>query len=173
MNKGLIQVYTGEGKGKTTAALGLALRAAGWDLKVAIVQFIKGNKNIGEYKAIAKIKNIDIFQFLEDKKLYIEHPDKRHEKPAQKALQKTKELLALKKYDMIILDEINNALHYELIPLSEVMDLLNTKPVEIELILTGRNAHPAIVEAAHLVTDMKQIKHPYVDGIVARKGIEY
>lgn len=171
--KGLIQVYTGDGKGKTTAALGLSLRAAGWGLKVAIIQFIKGNKNIGEYKAIDKINNIDIFQFLEDKKTYIEHPDERHKKPAQKALAKTKELLASKKYDMIILDEINNALHYELIPLAEVMDLLNTKPMEIEVILTGRNAHPAIVEAAHLVTDMKQIKHPYVDGLIARKGIEY
>lgn len=171
--KGLIQVYTGDGKGKTTAALGLALRATGWGLKVAIIQFIKGNKNIGEYKAIDKIENIDIFQFLEDKKIYIEHPDKRHKEPAEKALAKTKELLASKKYDMIILDEINNALHYELIPLAEVMDLLNTKPAEIEVILTGRDAHPAIVEAAHLVTDMKQIKHPYVDGLIARKGIEY
>lgn len=173
MKKGLIQVYTGDGKGKTTAALGVALRASGWDLKIAIVQFIKGNKEIGEWKAIENLKNIDIFQFLDDKKLFIENPEERHIEPARLALKKAGDLLNSKKYDIIILDEINNAVFYELIPLVEVMDLLNQKPPDVELILTGRNVHRAIKDAAHLVTEMKQIKHPYLDGMVARKGIEY
>lgn len=169
---GLIQVYTGSGKGKTTAALGLALRAAGQDKKVALLQFMKCGQ-FGEVKALKKIKNITIQQFgrpsfvdcrkitLEDKKL------------AQQAVKAARKLMMAKKFDLMILDEVNVALKFRLIGLNELIKLIKKKPKNLELVLTGRFAHPQIIKLAHLVSETRKIKHYFDRGIRARKGIEY
>ncbi len=165
----LIQVYTGNGKGKTTAALGLALRAAGAGLKVHICQFLKG-KYCCEHVSLKKLKNIKVEQygsgcFLRGK------PDAQDFKLAKSGLNKAKN--AVKNCDVVILDEINLALHHKLIKLEDVLTLIKNTPKNTELILTGRNVHPAIVKMADLVSEIKDKKHYYNKGIKARRGIEY
>lgn len=170
----MIQIYTGEGKGKTTAALGLALRALGAQKKVAIIQFLK-KPNTSEYKAINKFKlpiliesfGIGFFKILGDNK-----PPQAHQKAAQKALQKARQVIESKNYDLVILDEINVALNYNLITLTEIMEIIKLNK-KTELILTGRNAHPKLKKIADLVTEMKNNKHYFNNGTPARKGIEY
>jgi len=174
LKQGLIQVYTGEGKGKTTAALGLAMRAAGSGLKVCMVQFIKGYKNIGELKAAKKFSNnLQIIQFHEDTKTGIGVPNQKHQIAAKKALRYVQKIIKEAKHDLVILDEINNAIFYKLIPVKKVLEILDSKPTKMELVLTGRNAPAEILEKAHLVTEMKKIKHPFDKGITGRRGIEY
>lgn len=174
LKKGLIQVYTGEGKGKTTAALGLAMRAAGSGLKVCMVQFIKGYKDIGEIKIAKNLgSNFQIIQFHNDCAKIIGRPQKVHKLAAQKTLKYVQKIIKEAKHDLIILDEINNALFYKLIPTKKVLEILDSKPTQMELVLTGRNAPTEILEKAHLITEMKKIKHPFDNGISARKGIEY
>ncbi len=173
----MIHIYTGNGKGKTTAALGLMLRALGADKKVALIQFMKKN-NFSEHKAIKKYKlPIDIFTFgigyykiLGDKK-----PKKEHQKAAQKALKKTFDILNSKKYDLVILDEINVAISFKLLDVNEIYNLLHPTPCTLhpDIILTGRHAHPKLIKMADLVTEMKERKHYFKKGIKAQKGIEY
>jgi len=173
-NKGLIIVYTGDGKGKTTAALGLALRAAGWGKKVAIIQFIKGYKKTGEYKIIKKIPQIDIFQTFDDKNREIIKPRPEHKKPAIEAFALAKKFINRNtKYDVVILDEINNAMFYDLVEAGEIIKLLENKPVGQTIVLTGRGAPPEIIEIADLVTEMKSIRHPFDNGTPAKKGVDY
>lgn len=167
----MIQVYTGNGKGKTTAALGLALRASGAGLKVYIGQFIK-NGSYCEVKALKKIKNIKIEQFGTG--CFIEKsPTAQDARLAKKGLLKAKEILNTASYDMVILDEINVALNLKLLKLEEVIDLIKNTPRNIELVLTGRSAHPSIIKLADLVSEIRDRKHYYKTGIKARKGIEY
>lgn len=167
----MIQVYTGDGKGKTTAALGLALRAAGAGLKVYIGQFIKG-KYYSELKTLKKIKNIKVEQF--GRGCFIKKsPTQEDRELAQNGLEKVKKIIAKRIYDVVILDEINIALKLKLLELKEVVGLIKKAPKNIELILTGRNALAAILKLANLVTEMKEIKHYFRKGIAARKGIEY
>lgn len=167
----MIQVYTGNGKGKTTAALGLALRASGAGLKVYIGQFVKG-KHYSELNALRKIKNIKLEQFGRNcfiKKL----PDQKDIESAKIGLEKIKKIIVKGIYDVVILDEINIALKLKLLTLKDVIVLLKKVPKKIELVLTGRNAHPKIVKIADLVSQIKEIKHYYQKGIKARKGIEF
>jgi len=167
----MIQVYTGNGKGKTTAALGLALRAAGAGLKVYIGQFIKG-KNYSELNALKKIKNIKIEQF--GRGCFINGaPQQKDIELAKKGLEKIKRIVFQRIYDVVILDEINVALYSKLLELKEVVSLLRKTPKKVELILTGRDAHPEIFEIADLVSEIKEVKHYFKNGIKARKGIEY
>jgi len=167
----MIHIYTGGGKGKTTAALGLALRAAGAGLKVYIGQFIKG-KNYSELKTLKKIKNIKVEQF--GRGCFIKgRPNKKDIETAKNGLEKVKEILGRKKYEVIILDEINVAIKLNILRLKEVVKLIEKIPKKTEIILTGRWAHPKILKLAHLVTEMKEIKHYYKKGVKARKGIEY
>ena len=174
LNQGLIQVYTGNGKGKTTAALGLALRAIGWNYKVCMVQFIKGNEKIGEIQISKKqIPHLSIHQFYNDKKYSIIKPDQKYQKSVIEAWEFFKKILQKNKYDIIILDEINIALHYKLLNINEIIKVLKNKPQNVELILTGRSAPKKIIQIADLVTEMKLIKHPFYKNIKARKGIEY
>jgi cob(I)alamin adenosyltransferase len=174
LNQGLIQVYTGNGKGKTTAALGLALRAIGWNFRVCVIQFIKGNQKIGEMQIAKKLKNnLEIYQFFEDTKYAVAKPDQKYQASVTLAWEFFNKILAEKKYDIIILDEINNAIKYKLLNVDEVIKILKNKPKNIELILTGRDAPKKIIEIADLVTEMKLIKHPFYKKIKARKGIEY
>ena len=168
--KGYIQVYTGDGKGKTTAALGLAVRAAGAGLKVFIAQFVKGME-YNELKTISKIKNVEIKQF--GRKCFIyDQPTDKDINSAMKGWEEVKKITGAGNYDILILDELNIALQYKLIPLNEVLEFLKSKPENIEIIITGRNAPYEIIELADLVTDMKEEKHYFSKGIKARQGIE-
>jgi cob(I)alamin adenosyltransferase len=173
--KGLIHLYTGDGKGKTTAALGLALRAIGAGKSVAIIQFMK--KGIySEHQAIKKYRlpilieayGLGYYKIMGDKK-----PKGAHQKAAQKALQRVRDLIASKKYDLIILDEINVAIGFGLIDINEVIEVLTTGNQQPTLVLTGRRAHPQLKKIANLITEMKKIKHYFDFGQKARKGIEY
>lgn len=169
--KGKIQVYTGKGKGKTTAALGLALRAAGAGLKVYIGQFIKGYP-YNENTILKKIKSIKIEQF--GRGCFIKgQPKKKDKELARKGLEKVRRVMRQEKYDLLILDEINIALKFELLSLDEVVKLIKTKPGGLELVLTGRYAPAEILKLADLVTEMKEVKHYYKKGVPARKGMEY
>lgn len=167
----MIQVYTGNGKGKTTAAFGLALRAAGAGLKVYIGQFLKGG-NYSELKTLKKIKNIKVEQF--GRRCFIKKtPDKKDIILARKGLEKIKQIIAKRNYDIVILDEINIALKLKLLDLKEVIKLIKKTPKNLELILTGRAAPSAILKIADLVSQIKEVKHYYKKGIKARKGIEF
>ena len=173
MEKGLIQVYTGNGKGKTTAALGLALRAVGHGLMVLVIQFMKGNINYGELESSKKLSPyLTIKQVGRETFVSKTNPDPIDIRLAQDGFALAKKALKDKAYDIIILDEINVAIDYGLIPLSDLLHLIDSKPETIELILTGRNAKSEIMDKADLVTEMVDRKHYYHRGIKARKGIE-
>jgi cob(I)alamin adenosyltransferase len=171
--KGYIQVYTGNGKGKTTAALGLALRAAGHGLKTYFGQFLKG-QDYGELSAIQKLSSfITIEQFGRKGFIHVtENPDKEDIERAQKGLEKCTKIMKSRKYHIIILDEINVAVHFNLFSEKEIHDFLDKKPGDMEVILTGRYAPESFIKRADLVTEMKEIKHYYHEGIQARQGIE-
>jgi cob(I)alamin adenosyltransferase len=167
----LIQVYTGNGKGKTTAAMGLALRAAGAGLKVYICQFLKGKKYC-ELIALKKFKNIKIEQF--GKTCFVRGlPKKSDLKLARQGFEKIKNITKIRSYDMVILDEINIALHLKLLPLSEFTTWLKSVPQNLELILTGRYAPDEVLKLADLVSEIKDRKHYYRKGVKARNGIEF
>lgn len=170
--QGLIQIYTGDGKGKTTAALGLALRAAGWGMKTVIVQFMKNGKNCGELKALADIPQISVFSYGNELILWPQDVSFDDVLLAKEALSKARESMS-EDIDILILDEINNALEFDLLQEEEVLELLRDKPAHLEIIATGREASAAMIAAADLVTEMKALKHPYQRGVRARKGIEY
>jgi cob(I)alamin adenosyltransferase len=175
--KGYIQVYTGSGKGKTTAALGIALRAAGAGLKVFIGQFIKKGK-YSEHNALKRFKDfITVKQYGTGFVKRTQSKEHRTQteaiEAARKGLEETKKIIASGMYDIVILDEINVAVHYNLISVGDILDLLNAKPSHVELVLTGRYANEKIIEMADLVTEMKEIKHYYKKGVKARRGIEH
>jgi cob(I)alamin adenosyltransferase len=166
---GLIQIYTGEGKGKTTAALGLALRATGRGFKVSFIQFCKGLES-GEHIFVEKYP---VFEIVSGGHSDIfKAPKGILKKEAQDTLKLAEEKITSGKYDLIVLDEINIAIHLDFITVGEVLDLLDKKPAGLELVLTGRYAHPDLIARADLVTEMKAIKHPYTQKITARLGIE-
>lgn len=171
MRKGYIQVYTGNSKGKTTAALGLALRAAGAGLKVFIGQFIK-KRRCSEHKALERFKDLITVKQYGTGFLKGGKPTRSEITAAKKGFEEIKKTISPKKYDMVILDEINIAVHNNLISVEELLDLLDKKPPEIELILTGRYADDKVIDRADLVTEMKEIKHYFRKGIKARVGIE-
>ena len=171
--KGLVQVFTGNGKGKTTAALGTILRAAGHGLRVFIVFFMKGDYPHGEYDSLTKLPDVTVTSFGLRHLIDPGNVDPEDIKQAKLALEAAREATLNGKYDLVVLDEVNVAVEYKLIKLNDVIDLVNRKPVNVELILTGRYADNRLIEKADLVTEMVNIKHPYEKGINARKGIEY
>lgn len=170
---GLVQVYTGDGKGKTSAAFGLALRAMGRGLKVYVVQFIKGGFDYGELYIVDKLLNLTLKAFGRGKFVTEKPPEKEDVELAQEALVLAEEIVKEGEYDIVILDEINVALNLELIKIGRVLELIRNKPKHVELVLTGRYAPDEIIEVADLVTEMKEVKHPYNKGYQAREGIEY
>ncbi len=171
--KGLIQVFTGDGKGKTTAALGQAMRAAGHGFKVYIVQFMKGWPYYGELKTVGQHPNITIKQFGRPNFVDRDNPDSVDIQMAREALDHSREVVMSGEYDLVILDEVNVALEWKLIELQDLLSLMEEKPEHVELILTGRYAHPEVIAKADQVTEMREIKHPYHKGVVGRRGIDY
>ncbi len=172
MRKGYIQVYTGNGKGKTTAALGLALRAAGAGLRVCIAQFIK-KRRCGEHRIIGErfADLITIKQF--GKGLILKRAATQSDiKAARKGLVWIKEAIESNEYDIVVLDEVNVAVHCNLISLADLLDVMERKPEGVELVITGRYADEKVIEKADLVTEMKEIKHYRKMEIKARRGIE-
>ena len=172
--KGLVLVFTGNGKGKTTAALGLALRSWGHDMNVLMLQFIK-SRQCGEHLAVQRMQSE--FEIRPLGRGFINFNDAedmvRQQQAAREALQQVEDAMLSGQYQVLILDEILYALKYGLIDLPGVLALIDRKPDALHLVLTGRDAPPEIIDRAHLVTEMKEIKHPYQQGIPAQKGIEY
>jgi len=173
---GLIVVITGHGKGKTTAAMGIALRAAGHNMKVCIIEFMKGDMYSGEIDGVKKLSpNVELH--LTGKGfcgiMGNPHSFEEHRANAQEAINLAREKMLSGNYDILILDEINNALKLKLVDLSQAMELIESKPPLLHLVLTGRNAPPEIIERAHTVTEMKEMKHAYRQGIEPQKGIDF
>ena len=169
----MIQVYTGNGKGKTTASLGLAMRASGQKKKVLMIQFMKGKVNYGELKSAKLLPGFTIRQFGRPSFVDKKNPAPADIKGAQQALDFAAKTIGSKRYDIIILDELNVALDFKLIPLDEVLLMLAWAPKELELVITGRNAHPKVIRLADLVSEVREVKHYYRQGVQARKGIEF
>lgn len=176
IDKGLIIIYYGNGKGKTTAALGVALRALGYNHSVCMIQFIKGEWDYGELYSSNKLK--PNFELIVTGKGFIgiiddDHLIEEHIQSSKNALKIAKEKISSNKYNIIILDEINYALKLNLITENEVIDLLDSKPKELNIIMTGNYLSDKILEIADIVTEMKEVKHPYKKGIKAKKGIDF
>lgn len=173
LEQGLIQVYTGNGKGKTTAALGLALRAVGREMMVCVIQFMKGGGPYGEHLAALKLApHLTIIQTGREGWVNKDNPDPEDIRLAHEALEMAGNSIASGRYDLVILDEINGAVSFGLLTVDEVLALLQRKPADVELVLTGRNADERIVAAADLVTEMREVKHYYKAGVTSRTGIE-
>ena len=170
--KSLVMVYTGDGKGKTTASLGLALRNLGHGAKVAMIQFMKG-RTYGELIAAKNLPNFEIIMSGRDEFVSKEEPAEIDIKMAREGFAKAEEFINSGRYDMIILDEINVALDYELVSVPEVLNLIKNRPKHVDLVLTGRYVPAAIIEVADLVSEVQEIKHHYQKGIEARQGIEF
>ncbi len=173
LKRGLVQVLTGDGRGKTTAALGTVIRALGHGLRVYIVFFMKGDYPYGERNTLSKLPNVTMASFG-----FGTFTDPANVKPEEKeqakqALAAAREAMLSGSYDMVVLYEVNIAATGKLVELDEVIKLISDKPQHVELILTGRYADRELVKIADLVTEMLKIKHPYDEGITSRKGIEY
>ena len=169
---GLVHIYTGNGKGKTTAAFGLAFRAAGRGLSVLIVQFLKPSDGYGEQLACGKFPNVELLCLGLDH-FVSKNPKQEDIDAARSALDKTLELMRSGKYDIVIMDEAINAVRMKLIPDTDLIDALKSRPAHIEVVMTGRGITPALEEYADYVTEMKLVKHPYDRGIQARAGVEF
>ena len=173
---GLVIVYTGNGKGKTTAALGMALRAIGYEHKVCMLQFIKGSWHYGEMDSSKKLE--PYLELIAIGKGFVgilddNSPREEHEKYAVESLKICREKILSEEYDIVILDEVNYAVNLGLIDVKDIVKLINEKPVALDLVLTGNHAKEEIIELADLVTEMKEIKHPFKSGIKAKKGIDF
>ena len=174
--KGLVIVYTGGGKGKTSAALGLVLRAVGYNHKVCMVQFVKGSWHYGELDSAKRLA--PEFEMITAGKGFVgilddKSPREEDVKAANETLMISREKRASGKFDVVILDEINYAIQRELLKLDDVIDLIKSKHAELDLVLTGNHAAKEVIELADLVTEMKEIKHPFKSGLKAKKGIDF
>jgi cob(I)alamin adenosyltransferase len=169
----MVQVYTGDGKGKTTAAFGLALRAAGHNWKVLVVQFMKGDSTYGEVRAARHIPGLEVRQF--GLKTFVERGKPKPEdlSLARQGLEFARDAVSSRRYQMVILDEINVAVDYGLVSLDDVLALCRQCPAELELVLTGRGAKRQLIEIADLVSEVKEVKHPFQRGVVNRVGIDH
>jgi cob(I)alamin adenosyltransferase len=173
LEQGLIQVYTGDGKGKTTCALGLAFRAVGQGFKAHIVHFLKG-RDTGEARAAARLApDLTVRYFGRPGLVNLKAPAPEDQDLVRQAWDLAKGLIASGDYDLVVLDEINLALTYGLIPLAEALEVLRRRPAWVEVVLTGRQAPPELVALADLVTEMRPVKHYYTAGVRARRGIEW
>jgi cob(I)alamin adenosyltransferase len=172
LSKGYVQIYTGDGKGKTTAALGLALRAAGYGMYTYIGQFMKG-RPYGELEALSDHPCITIEQYGDVHCIRREEITPEHVTQARRGLDRVREAMHSGRYDLVVLDEVNVALWFELVRVEEVLALLDDRPLNVEVILTGRRAPQQLIDRADLVTEMQEVKHCYQQGVMARQGIEW
>lgn len=175
---GYIQIYTGNGKGKTTASLGLAMRALGRGWKVLLIMFTKGGSNYGELTSFRNLsteiqKKLTIEQAGLDRIIYAKNKNSDDEQEIKKGWELAKKAIQNDEYQLIILDEINIAIDLKILDVDEVVEVLQNKPKDMEIVLTGRNAHKKVKEIAHLVSEIKPVKHYWDIGVFARKGIEY
>ncbi len=175
MSKGLTIIYIGDGKGKTSAAAGLAIRAAGTGFRVLYLQFVKGDWPSGEREILSKLKNVDVklmgrgfVGILGDRK-----PIQEHIKAAKAAMTESIRALKSKKYNLVILDEAISAIESDLLSVDDVVKIIKAKPEDVHLCLTGHKRIKKLIDLADLVTEMKMIKHPYYQGILAQRGIDY
>lgn len=171
--KGLVEVFTGDGKGKTSAALGIALRALGHGLRVHIVYFMKGDFPYGEQKILSELPNVTFARFGYETFVDPANVKQEEKEEAKQALEAARKAMCSLEYDIIVLDEINVAVAWNLVDIDQVIKLIGDKPERVELILTGRYADSRLIELADLVTDMVKVKHPYDKGTLSRKGIDY
>ncbi len=176
VSKGLIIVFTGDGKGKTSAALGIALRAFGHHMSVSIIQFIKESAATGEGLAAERLG--PELEFRSQGRGFVigtdnDHQLSEHRTAAEQALELARQRMLSGSCDVLILDEINNAVHLGLIDINVLLDFIKNKPPRLHLVLTGRDAHPDLISAADMVTEMRSVKHPFHSGIPAQKGIDY
>jgi len=171
LSQGRVQLYTGDGKGKTTAALGLALRAAGRGLHTYIGQFMKGQQ-YGELEALRDHPYITIEQYGSPRCIHREEVTPQHIAEAQKGLQRAREVMLSGEYDIIVLDEVNVAIWFGVLSTEDVLVFLEERPEHVEIVLTGRRAPEALIDRADLVTEMREVKHYYQQGVTARPGIE-
>ncbi len=170
---GLVEIFTGSGKGKTSAALGTVLRALGHGLRVHVIFFMKGNYPYGERNMLPRLHNVSFQSFGHENFVDPNNVKKEERDQASEALKAARESVSSGKFDLVVLDEVNVAVAWKLINIEELLDLIREKPHNVELILTGRYADQRLIEKADLVTEMVEVKHPYKKGIKARKGIEY
>jgi len=171
---GLVTVFTGDGKGKTTAAVGTAVRAVGHGLSACIIFFFKGNMFCqGEVKAFETLNGVDTFNFGVDDWIKGKDDNLVAAEQAHQALETSAKIINSERYDLVIMDEVNNAVDFGLIDVNDVLDVLKSRPTGVDVILTGRNAHKRILDASDTVTEMKCVKHAFERGIKARQGIDY
>lgn len=170
---GLVEIFTGNGRGKTSAAVGVAIRALGHGLRVHIVYFMKGNYPYGERKIFSQLPHISFLAFGQEEFVDPARVKPQEREQARQALKESRRAVLSGGYDLVVLDEVNLAVAWKLVDLEEVIDLIKQKPEKVELILTGRHADERLIELSDLVTEMTEIKHPYKEGIISRKGIDY
>ncbi|HEV7285413.1 MAG TPA: cob(I)yrinic acid a,c-diamide adenosyltransferase, partial [Kaistia sp.] len=174
VEKGLLIVHTGKGKGKSTAAFGMAFRSLGHGLPVAVVQFVKGAMDTGERMALERFGDLVSINRLGEGFTWDTQDRQRDIAAAKHAWETAKELIRSGEYHLVVLDELNIVLRYDYLPLAEVLEFLTTeKPADVHVVITGRNAPDALIEIADLVTEMELVKHPFRSGVKAQKGIEY
>ncbi len=171
--RGLVLLYTGDGKGKSTAAFGQALRAAGHKLRVCIIQFIKGMTTTGELKAFQKLSENVEFYVKGSGFTWLESDKEKLREISRQAFAFAREKIMSGRYEMVVLDELTYLISYGMVAEDEVLELIRNRPAGLHLVITGRNAGKNLIDAADLVSEVKMIKHPYTSGITARKGIEY
>ena len=171
--RGLLIVHTGKGKGKTTAAMGLAMRCVGHGMKVGIVQFVKGVWHTGERDVLAKFPDLCVIRAMGEGFTWDTQDRQRDLAAAARAWETAKEMMADPSYRMVILDELNIVLRYDYLPVEEVLEALKSKPRNLHVVVTGRNAKEELIEAADLVTEMAQVKHPFRSGVKAQVGVEF
>lgn len=171
LERGYVHVYTGDGKGKTTAALGLALRAVGSGLRVAIVAFMKSGEG-GEFETLGQLNGLVHVAHFGTGCFIHSKPDSKELSIAQHGCKAIAQLMESRRFDLMILDEANMAVSCGLLTVDALQELIHSKPDQLELVITGRYAHPRIIEAADLVTEMVEIKHYYQHGVLARPGID-
>ncbi|MBI2148908.1 cob(I)yrinic acid a,c-diamide adenosyltransferase [Candidatus Woesearchaeota archaeon] len=170
--RGLVYIFTGDGEGKTTAALGLGLRAIGHGKTVVVIQFMKGRKHVGEYQVQKLLKNYEVYQFGKEQFVDLKHPDKEDFELAKQGLEFVKQIIK-KRPDVLILDEINIAVDTGLLKLDDVLEIIRSIPKEMVVILTGRNASKKLIKEADVVSYIKDIKHIFNYGVFARKSEQY
>jgi cob(I)alamin adenosyltransferase len=181
LKQGLVQVYTGDGKGKTSAAVGAAVRALGRGLRVCCIQFLKGGDDSGEVRLLRQLPNVTVRQFgtdwrelaKRDREWWTAAPTAQEREQIEEGLRFAGQIISAGEHDLVILDEVTVACQKGLIRVEDILRIVTNRPPHVEIILTGRAAPQALIEAADLVTEMKEVKHPHARGVAARRGVEF